>query len=71
MNANWNYPTAVRAAQPMEPLGIFWLEDPMPWFDERYTLQRLKAATTICGAVDRSPGGGMFPTDALRTRASK
>jgi L-alanine-DL-glutamate epimerase-like enolase superfamily enzyme len=46
-NQGWDLPTAVHAARLLEPLGIFWLEDPMPWFDERYTLQRLKAATRI------------------------
>ena len=59
-NQGWDLPTAVRAAQLMEPLGIFWLEDPMPWFDERYTLQRLKAATSIpiaAGETEYSPFG--------------
>lgn len=46
-NQGWDLPTAVRAARLFEPYGIFWLEDPMPWYDERHTLQRLKAATTI------------------------
>lgn len=46
-NQGWDLPTAVRAARLFEPYGIFWLEDPMPWYDERYTLQRLKAATSI------------------------
>ena len=37
-NQGWNLPTAVRAARLCEPHDIFWLEDPMPWFDERHTL---------------------------------
>jgi len=43
-----------------EPHRIFWLEDPMPWYDERYTLQRLKAATTIpiaAGETEYTPFG--------------
>ncbi len=33
-NQGWDYPTAVRAAQLCAPHDIFWLEDPMPWYDE-------------------------------------
>ena len=43
-NQGWDLPTAVRAAQLCAPHDIFWLEDPMPWYDERHTLARLKDA---------------------------
>jgi L-alanine-DL-glutamate epimerase-like enolase superfamily enzyme len=59
-NQGWNLPTAIHAAQLCEPHRIFWLEDPMPWYDERYTLQRLKAATTIpiaAGETEYTPFG--------------
>ena len=59
-NQGWDLPTAVRAARLCEPLGIFWLEDPMPWFDERHTLRRLKAEVDIpiaAGETEYSPFG--------------
>lgn len=59
-NQGWDLTTAVHAARLLEPHGIFWLEDPMPWYDERYTLQRLKAATSIpiaAGETEYSPFG--------------
>ena len=59
-NQGWNLPTAVRAAQLCAPHDIFWLEDPMPWFDERHTLARLKAETGIpiaAGETEVSPFG--------------
>jgi D-arabinonate dehydratase len=59
-NQGWDLPTAVRAARLCEPHGIFWLEDPMPWFDERHTLQRLKAAVDIpiaAGETEYTPFG--------------
>jgi L-alanine-DL-glutamate epimerase-like enolase superfamily enzyme len=59
-NQGWNLPTAVRAAKLCEPHDIFWLEDPMPWFDERGTLARLKAETRIpiaAGETEFSPFG--------------
>lgn len=59
-NQGWNLPTAIHAAKLCEPHRIFWLEDPMPWYDERYTLQRLKAATTIpiaAGETEYTPFG--------------
>jgi L-alanine-DL-glutamate epimerase-like enolase superfamily enzyme len=59
-NQGWDLPTAVRAARLCEPHDIFWLEDPMPWFDERHTLARLKAATRIpiaAGETEYSPFG--------------
>jgi D-galactarolactone cycloisomerase len=46
-NQGWDVSTAIRAAHLYEPYNIFWLEDPMPWYDEHYALQRLKAATSI------------------------
>jgi D-arabinonate dehydratase len=59
-NQGWNLPTAVRAAELCAPHGIFWLEDPMPWYDERHTLQRLKAETDIpiaAGETEYTPFG--------------
>jgi len=59
-NQGWDLPTAVRAARLCAPHDIFWLEDPMPWYDERHTLQRLKAAVSIpiaAGETECSPFG--------------
>jgi len=59
-NQGWDFPTAVRAARLCEPHDIFWLEDPMPWFDERRTLQRLKAEVSIpiaAGETEYTPFG--------------
>lgn len=59
-NQGWDLPTAVRAAQLCEPHDIFWLEDPMPWFDERHTLERLRTATSIpvaAGETEFTPFG--------------
>src|SRR5216683_1835992 len=59
-NQGWNLPTAVRAAKLCAPYDIFWLEDPMPWYDERHTLQRLKAEIDIpiaAGETEYSPFG--------------
>jgi len=59
-NQGWNLPTAIRAARLFEPYNIFWLEDPMPWYDERHTLRRLKAATSIpiaAGETEFTPFG--------------
>jgi L-alanine-DL-glutamate epimerase-like enolase superfamily enzyme len=59
-NQGWDTTTAIRAARLCEPYNIFWLEDPMPWYDERHTLQRLKAATSIpiaAGETEYSPFG--------------
>ena len=59
-NQGWDLPTAVRAARLCAPHDIFWLEDPMPWFDERHTLQRLKAAVSIpiaAGETEYTPFG--------------
>src|SRR5215467_3252883 len=59
-NQGWSLPTALRAAKLCAPHGIFWLEDPMPWFDERHTLARLRAETGIpiaAGETEVSPFG--------------
>ncbi len=59
-NQGWNLPTAVRAAALCAPHDIFWLEDPMPWYDERRTLARLREATDIpiaAGETEVSPFG--------------
>ncbi|MGH7310218.1 MAG: mandelate racemase/muconate lactonizing enzyme family protein [Candidatus Rokuibacteriota bacterium] len=59
-NQGWNLPTAIRAANLCAAHDIFWLEDPMPWYDERHTLQRLKAEASIpiaAGETEFSPFG--------------
>lgn len=59
-NQGWDLRTAIRAAQLCEPYNIFWLEDPMPWYNERHTLQRLKGATNIpiaAGETEYTPFG--------------
>ena len=59
-NQGWDLPTAIQAAKLCEPHDIFWLEDPMPWFDERRTLARLKEATRIpiaAGETEYTPFG--------------
>lgn len=62
-NQGWDFATAVRAAKLFEPQDIYWLEDPMPWYDERQSLQRLKAATGIPIAA----GEGEYTPYGLRT----
>jgi L-alanine-DL-glutamate epimerase-like enolase superfamily enzyme len=59
-NQGWNLPTAVRAAKLCAAHDIFWLEDPMPWYDERHSLQRLKAEVSIpiaAGETEYTPFG--------------
>ncbi|MBM3225356.1 MAG: mandelate racemase/muconate lactonizing enzyme family protein [Candidatus Tectomicrobia bacterium] len=59
-NQGWDLPTAIQAARLCEPHNIFWLEDPMPWYDERHALQRLKTATNIplaAGETEYTPFG--------------
>jgi len=59
-NQGWDLPTAVRAARLCEPHDIFWLEDPMPWYDERHSLQRLRAEVDIpiaAGETEFTPFG--------------
>src|SRR5262252_2291061 len=59
-NQGWDLPTAKRAARLFEPYDIFWLEDPMPWYDERGSLARLKASTAIpiaAGETEYTPFG--------------
>ncbi len=59
-NQGWDLPTAMRAARLFEPYDVFWLEDPMPWYDERHSLERLKAATAIpvaAGETEYTPFG--------------
>ena len=59
-NQGWSLPTAERAARLLEPYDIFWLEDPMPWYDERGSLARLKTSTSIpiaAGETEYSPFG--------------
>ena len=59
-NQGWDLATAIRAAKLCAPHDIFWLEDPMPWFDERRTLERLKAEVDIpiaAGETEYTPFG--------------
>jgi D-arabinonate dehydratase len=59
-NQGWSLPSAIRAARLCAEHDIFWLEDPMPWFDERRTLQRLKDEVDIpiaAGETEYSPFG--------------
>src|SRR5713101_7805620 len=59
-NQGWDLPTAIRAARLCEPHDIFWLEDPMPWYDERHALRRLKAEVDIpiaAGETEFTPFG--------------
>ena len=59
-NQGWSLASALRAAQLCAEHDVFWLEDPMPWYDERQTLRRLKAATPIpiaAGETEYSPFG--------------
>ena len=62
-NQGWDLATALRAAQLFERHNIYWLEDPMPWYDERHALQRLKAAT----AIPIAAGEGEYTPFGLRT----
>jgi L-alanine-DL-glutamate epimerase-like enolase superfamily enzyme len=62
-NQGWNLPTALRAAALCAEHQIFWLEDPMPWYDERQTLRRLKDAVDIPIAA----GEGEYSPFGLRT----
>jgi L-alanine-DL-glutamate epimerase-like enolase superfamily enzyme len=59
-NQGWDLPTALRAARLCAPHDIFWLEDPMSWFDERHALRRLKAEAGIpiaAGETEYTPFG--------------
>src|SRR5258707_3361046 len=59
-NRGWDLPTAIRATRLCEPHRIFWLEDPMPWYDERHALRRLKAEVAVpiaAGETEYTPFG--------------
>jgi D-arabinonate dehydratase len=59
-NQGWNLATAVRAARLCAEHDIVWLEDPMPWYDERRTLERLRAEVDIpiaAGETEYTPFG--------------
>jgi D-galactarolactone cycloisomerase len=66
-NQGWNLPTALRAAELCAPHDIFWLEDPMPWYDERQTLRRLKDEVDIPIAA----GEGEYSPFGLRTMVAE
>lgn len=59
-NQGWDLPTAIRATKLCEPHDIFWLEDPMPWYDERHALHRLKDEVDVpiaAGETEYTPFG--------------
>lgn len=59
-NQGWDLPTAIRATKLCEPHDIFWLEDPMPWYDERHGLRRLKNEVDVpiaAGETEYTPFG--------------
>ena len=59
-NQGWDLPTAIEAAKRCETYDIFWLEDPMPWYDERHALRRLKSEVRIpiaAGETEYTPHG--------------
>jgi L-alanine-DL-glutamate epimerase-like enolase superfamily enzyme len=59
-NQGWDLPTALEAARRCEAHDIFWLEDPMPWYDERHALRRLKSEVRIpiaAGETEYTPFG--------------
>jgi L-alanine-DL-glutamate epimerase-like enolase superfamily enzyme len=66
-NQGWDLPSAVRATRLCEPYNIFWLEDPMPWYDERHALRRLKAEVN----VPISAGETEFTPFGLRTMVAE
>ena len=59
-NQGWDLPTAIEASKRCEAYDIFWLEDPMPWYDERHALRRLKSEVRIpiaAGETEFTPFG--------------
>jgi D-galactarolactone cycloisomerase len=59
-NQGWDLPTALEASRRCEAQDIFWLEDPMPWYDEHHALRRLKAEVRIpiaAGETEYTPHG--------------
>src|SRR5262249_28658700 len=59
-NQGWDLATAIRATKLIEEHDLFWLEDPMPWYDERHALRRLKEAVDTpiaAGETEYSPFG--------------
>jgi L-alanine-DL-glutamate epimerase-like enolase superfamily enzyme len=59
-NQGWDLQTAIRATRLCEAHDIFWLEDPMPWYDERWSLKRLKEAVRTpiaAGETEYTPFG--------------
>ena len=47
VNEGYDVPTAIRAAQLLEPFGIRWLEEPVHWYDRVEGLGQVAAATSI------------------------
>jgi D-galactarolactone cycloisomerase len=59
-NQGWDLPTAIDASKRCEAHDVFWLEDPMPWYDERHALRRLKSEVRIpiaAGETEFTPFG--------------
>ena len=46
-NEGWDVPTSIRAAKSLEPVGIYWLEEPVHWYDRVEGLRQVADATTI------------------------
>src|SRR5215470_355463 len=59
-NQGWDLPTAIEASKRCAAHDVFWLEDPMPWYDERHALRRLKSEVGIpiaAGETEFTPFG--------------
>ena len=59
-NQGWDLPTAIDASKRCETHDVFWLEDPMPWYDEHHALRRLKSEVRIpiaAGETEFTPFG--------------
>ncbi|HEY9281453.1 MAG TPA: mandelate racemase/muconate lactonizing enzyme family protein, partial [Eoetvoesiella sp.] len=46
-NQGWSYEQALRFARLVEPLDIFWLEEPCHWSNDRLDLARLRRTISI------------------------
>jgi L-alanine-DL-glutamate epimerase-like enolase superfamily enzyme len=46
-NSAYDVPTAIEAADAFAPLDVYWLEEPVAWFDPVFGLARVAAATSI------------------------
>lgn len=46
-NQGWNYEQALQFARLVEPLDIYWLEEPCLWSNDRHDLARLRRSISI------------------------